>query len=45
MEDPTNAPPARSSGRLLMLAGLAVPVLGIATHVVQFSLQHLMLPS
>jgi hypothetical protein len=27
-----------------MLAGLAVPVLGIATYVVQFSLQRLMLP-
>ena len=27
-----------------MLAGLAVPVLGIATYLVQFSLQRLMLP-
>ena len=44
MEDPTNAPPARSSGRLLMLAGLAVPVLGIAAFVIQLSLERLKVP-
>jgi hypothetical protein len=44
MTDSTNPPPARSQGRLLMLAGLGLPVLGIAAYVVQLSLQRLMLP-
>src|SRR5262249_8943607 len=33
-----------TSGRLLMLAGLAVPVLGIAAYVIQLSLERLKLP-
>lgn len=44
MDDSTNAVPDRAGGRLLLLAGLAVPVLGIAAYVVQLSLQRLMLP-
>jgi hypothetical protein len=43
MEDSTNTPP-RSSGRLLLLTGLVLPVLGIVGYVIQFSLQRLMLP-
>ena len=44
MTDSTNAPPARSGGRLLMLAGLGLAVLGVAAYAIQLSLRHLMLP-
>ena len=44
MENPANAPPARSRGRFLMLAGLGLAVLGVAAYAIQLSLQRLMLP-
>jgi hypothetical protein len=44
MTDCTNAPPARSRGRLLLLAGLGFPVLGVAAYAIQLSLRRLMLP-
>jgi hypothetical protein len=44
MTDSTNGPPARSRGRLLMLAGLGLAVLGVAAYAIQLSLQRLMLP-
>jgi hypothetical protein len=44
MTDSTNAPPAASRGRLLMLAGLGLAVLGVAVYAVQLSLRRLMLP-
>jgi len=44
MTDSTNALPSRSGGRLLMLAGLIVPVVGVVAYVIQLSLQRLMLP-
>jgi hypothetical protein len=40
----TNALPSRSGGRLLMLAGLIVPVVGVVAYAIQLSLQRLMLP-
>jgi hypothetical protein len=44
MTDSTNASPARSRGRLLMLAGLGLAVLGVAAYAIQLALQRLMLP-
>jgi hypothetical protein len=44
MTDATNSAPAASRGRLLMLSGLGLAVLGVAGYVVQLSLQRLMLP-
>ena len=44
MTDSTNVLPSRSKGRSLMLAGLVVPVLGVAAYAIQFSLQRLMVP-
>jgi hypothetical protein len=44
MIDSTNAPPARFDGRLFMLAGLGLAVLGVAAYAIQLSLQRLMLP-
>ncbi len=44
MTDPASGPSSRSSGRLLILAGLIVPVLGVAAYAIQLSLKHLMLP-
>jgi hypothetical protein len=38
------ATPDRARGRLLMLLGLGLAVLGVVAYVVQFSLQRLMLP-
>ncbi len=40
----TMAPPARPGGRLFMVAGLGVAVLGVVTYVVQLSLERLMMP-
>jgi hypothetical protein len=40
----TEAPPARDRGRLLLLAGLGLAVLGVAAYAIQLSLQRLMLP-
>jgi hypothetical protein len=40
----TDAPPARSRGRLLMLAGLGLAVLGVVAFAIQLSLGRLMLP-
>jgi hypothetical protein len=44
MTNATNTAPAPSGGRLLMLAGLVVPLLGVAAYAVQLSLERLMLP-
>jgi hypothetical protein len=44
MIDSTNAPPAGSRDRLLMLAGLGLAVLGVAAFAVQLYLGRLMLP-
>src|SRR5262249_17401593 len=44
MTDSTNAPPARSRGRLLMLAGLGLAVLGVAAYAIQLALPRLMPP-
>ena len=44
MTESTNAPSAGSRGRLLMLAGLGLAVLGVAAYPVQLSLRRLMLP-
>ncbi len=44
MTDTTSAPPARSRGRLLMLAGLGLAVLGVAAYAIQLSLGRLMMP-
>lgn len=44
MVDLTDAPPARSPGRLLMLVGLGFAVLGVAAYAVQLSFRSLMLP-
>jgi hypothetical protein len=44
MTDSTNAPPAGSRGRLLVLASLGLAVLGVAASAIQLSLGHLMLP-
>ena len=44
MADFTNAPPAGSRGRLLMLTGLSLAVLGVAAYAAQLYLGHLMLP-
>jgi hypothetical protein len=44
MTDSANAPPARSGGRLLMLAGLGLAVLGVAAFAIQLSLRRLMMP-
>ena len=40
----TDAPPARSRGRLLMLAGLGLAALGVVAFAIQLSLGRLMLP-
>ena len=40
----TDAPPTRSRGRLLMLAGLGLAVLGVVAFAIQLSLGRLMLP-
>jgi hypothetical protein len=44
MTDSANAPPARAGGRLLMLAGLGLAVLGVAAFAIQLSLRRLMVP-
>jgi hypothetical protein len=44
MTDSTNALPSRSGGRLLALAGLIVPVVGVVAYAIQFSLQRLVWP-
>jgi hypothetical protein len=44
MTDSTNVSPAGSRGRLLVLAGLGLAVLGVAAYAVQLSLGRLMLP-
>jgi hypothetical protein len=44
MTDSTNAPLARSPGRLVMLTGLGLAVLGVAAFAVQLYLGRLMLP-
>jgi hypothetical protein len=38
------APPGRSRGRLLLLSGLGLAVLGVVAYVVQLSLPRLMVP-
>jgi hypothetical protein len=44
MTDSTDTPSAGSRGRLLLLAGLGLAVLGVAAYAVQLSLQRLVLP-
>lgn len=44
MTDSTDAPPAGPRGRLLLLAGLGLAVVGVAAFAIQLSLQRLMLP-
>ena len=44
MTDSTNAPPAGSPGRLVLLTGLGLAVLGVAVFAVQLNLGRLMLP-
>jgi hypothetical protein len=44
MIDPPIAAPDRARGRLLLLMGLGIAILGVAGYAVQFSLQHLVLP-
>jgi hypothetical protein len=44
MMESTNARSTRSRGRLLMLAGLGLAVLGVAAYAIQLSLGRLMLP-
>jgi len=44
MTDSSAAPPLRSRGRLLLLLGLGLAVLGRVAYVVQFHLQSLMMP-
>jgi FtsH-binding integral membrane protein len=44
MNDPTIQAPRRFGGRVSLLLGLAVAILGVAAYVVQFSLQRLSTP-
>jgi len=44
MTDSSSAPLAGTGGRLLVLAGLGLAVLGVAVYAIQLSLKRLMLP-
>jgi hypothetical protein len=44
MTDPPIAAPDRSRGRLFLLSGLGIAMLGLAAYAVQLSLRRLMLP-
>ena len=44
MTDSMDAPPVRSHGRLLMVAGLGLAAMGVVAYAIQISLGRLMLP-